>query len=316
MSRQFLFSLLAFCFIDSALAVDKVTLTYGWKPGIYVKVEGFQRQQKFIGDQSRGGYQGSMSYIMSTQAHDDGILIDYLDIQSSIESEDAAFQGWMKTYMEMLTSAMPSYIINGEGEMAGARGVPEFRQTMLDGMETLLKDAPPAQKQQVLAGVSQALSEEMLNSKLADEWNMVVGQWLGAELEDDGVYEAEFETPMPALGNQPVRTVASYEFVGRVNCDSSDKAASCAKLLFHAETDPVSVTEMLRKMIPEGQPVPDFKMSIVHDLELVTDPDTLLPYYVRQVKNTSSPMETPEGMATIRQVEESEYRYLYVMGNK
>lgn len=301
--------------IGSVSAADSVTLKYAWKPGIYAKVEGYQTQHKYLGEQVQGGMQVDMSYIMGTNAHQAGLQVDYFDIEAVLRSDDPSIQGWMKKYMEAVSGAMPSYIINQQGEMSGATKVPELRDAMLRNLSELLKDAPEAQQQQLAAALAQTFTEEILNQQLVNEWGLLVGQWAGAELEDDGTYEAEFESPIAALGNQLVKTSAQFEFSERVNCDRIDKSRGCVRLLYHSETDDVSVAELLRNMVPAGQPVPDLNVSVVLDLELVTDPDTLLPYYTRQTKRSTAPMETPEGATTVTQVQTSEFRYLYVMGN-
>jgi len=306
---------LSLLFIGPASAADKVTLTYGWKPGIYAKVEGHQTQQKRLGDQSQANLQMNMSYIMNTRAHKAGLQVDYLDVKSSILSDNAPLQGWMKNYMETISAALPSYLVNPDGSLSGATGVPAFREAMFNSLSGALNEAPAPQKEQMLSGLGDVFSEEALNQQLADDWNLLVGQWLGAELEDDGVYEAEIETPIPALGNQLVKSLAQIEFTGRVNCDSADQTQACVRLSYHSQTDAVAVTELLRKMVPPGQPVPELNISVVLDLELVTDPDTLLPYFTKQTKRSTSPLETAQGVVTVTQVQASEFKYLYVMGN-
>ena len=314
MSKLPVFLCLQVFLVGAVFATETVTLKYGWKPGIYAQVEGQQSQQKFLGDQAQGGMQIGVSYIMSTKAHEAGLQVDYLDVKASILTEDPSLQGWMKSYLEAVSGAIPSYIINQQGGMSGAVGVPAFREATMSTISPLLKDAPEEQKQQMIAAVGQMLTEDILNQQLATEWNLNVGQWLGAELDNDGTYEVEFETPVAALGNQMVKSVAQIEYSGRVNCGSLDQSQSCVSLLYHSETDNVSVKELLRKMVPPGQPVPDLNVSVVLDLELVTDPETLLPYFTKQTKRSTAPMDTPEGAVTVTQVQESEVRYLYVMG--
>lgn len=302
--------------IDSALAVDKVSLNYGWKPGIYVKVNGYQSQEKMLGEQSSGKMRVDMSYIMGTQAHGEGLRVDFMDVKTSIAAEEQPLQEWMKNYLEAISGSLPSYVINAQGEMVGAIGLSKFRETMVGSIASALQEAPAPQRQQIMAGLEQVFSEESLNYQLASDWGLYVGQWLGAELEDDGIYELEFETPIPALGNQVVKSIAQIEFAGRVNCDSNDQSQRCVTLLYRSQTDDVSVDELLRKIMPAGEPVPDMNFSVELDLELVTDPDNLLTYNIRQTKRTSSPIETANGLVTATQVEESEYKFLYVLGNE
>lgn len=299
-----------------AVAADKVVLNYGWEPGISAKVTGTQSKEKVVAGQSQGGMRIDISYVINTKAHPQGITVDYQDVESNIQSGNAMMQSWMKDYIEIISSSIPSYIVNPKGEMVGAVGVSEMRELMLKSLDDLFEDLPPQQKQQIVASIGQSFTEEVINGQLQGEWNMYVGQWLGAEFEDDGVYEAEFDTPVPALGNQRVKTAAQYEFSGRVNCDDADNSKSCVKLRFHSETDNVSAAELLTKMVPSGQPVPDIEVSVVADLELITDPNTLLPYYSKLSKRSSAPIQTPSGSVSVTQINSTEFTYLYVKDNK
>lgn len=311
MSRLFLVSCLAIFLAAPLSAADTVTLNYGWVPGLYAEVDGYQTQQKSLDGQSQGNSRVDMSYVMTTQTHEVGIQVDYSEIKTSVHSDDSRMQGFMKGFMESVSGAMPSYLIGPDGEMSGVTNVPELRQEIINNLSELMKDAPEAQKQQIFASVGQLFSEENLMRQLEEEWNLYVGQWLGAELEDDGVYELEFDTPIPALGNQMVKSVAQYEFAGRVNCDNSDESQSCVRLFYRSETDSVSVTELLRKLVPQGQPIPDIDISVTLDMEIIADPDTLLPYYTKRVEQSASPVETPNGTVTATQVQSSELRYRY-----
>jgi hypothetical protein len=315
MFKALLISLLTFGTSTVASAADKVTLQYGWKPGIYVKVIGFQTQQKTVGDRAQAGMKIDLSYIMSTRAHKAGLQVDYMDVKASVLSDDPSLQSWMKNYIEEISAAMPSLLISPEGQMRGALELAKLRETMIKSLSDVLHDAPAEQKQQLLSNLNQLFSDEFLNRQFADDWNLNVGQWPGVELEDDGFYEVEFDTPIPALGNRLVKTVAQVTFSGRVNCDSTDQSRACVKLIYHSETDDVAMKELLGTLLPSGQPVPDLKINVVLDAELVTAPDTLLPYSMKQTKSTSSPVETPQGLVTVTSVQVSEFKYLYVMGN-
>lgn len=312
MNKVVLVPLLAFSLVVPTWAADQVTLNYGWKPGLQVKVSGYQTKEKVAAGQPQPAVKINMAYTMATVPHDAGLQIDYSDVEIGIDSEDERMQGWMKSYMEAVAGAIPSSVINAKGEMAGATGVAELRNKLISGLESLLVDLPAEQVQQIIGGISQVYTEELLNQQLAAEWNLNVAQWIGGELEDDGAYELEFDMPVPALGNQLVKTLAQYEFSGRVNCNDADKSQQCVRLHYRSQTDGISATELLKKLMPADMPVPDINVSMVTEFEMISDPTTLLPFYTKQIKRSSSPVETPDGIIEVTQIETSEYHHSYV----
>ncbi|MEO1079988.1 MAG: hypothetical protein AAFY29_10555 [Pseudomonadota bacterium] len=157
-------------------------------------------------------------------------------------------------------------------------------------------------------------SEEVINAQIADDWNMTVAQWVGAELENDGVYELEFETPVAALNNELVSTYAQFEFIERTNCDDLDRKASCVLRRYRSQTDDVDTKRILERLLGDLVEVPDFVVSVSYELELVTDPENLLPYYYRLEKRSTAPLQTENGIAAFERVDAQVIDYLYVKG--
>jgi hypothetical protein len=316
MPKALLLLILSVFTVGAVADVDKVTLHYGWKPGIYVKVDSYQTQQKIVGEQTKPVMTIDLSYILSTKAHKEGLQIDYMDAKASVLSNDPSINSWMKNYIEMISAAMPSLLISPQGAMLRALELPKFRETMTKSLSDMLNFAPLSQKQQLLSNLDQIFSDSFLNNQFADDWNLNVGQWPDIELEDNDLYEVAYDSPVPVLGNQRVKTVAQVTFAGRVNCDVKDQVQSCVKLIYHSETDSVAMKELLNKVIPPGQATSDLYVSMVMDAELVTDPDTLLPYHMKQTKLSSTPMKTADGFVTVTSNEKSDVTYLYLMGNE
>lgn len=292
-------------------AADKVSLNYQWPAGLQASVSGAQTKEKFVNGQAQSAVKTDMSYTMVTETHEQGLVISYSDVSTSVDSGNAAAQGWLKNYMELISESLPSLTVGRNGQFLGAAGLPELKSRLMTSLKSLLGELPEQQRNQILTGVDKFYSEETINVQLQSQWNNIVGQWVGAEFEKGGVYETEYETPIPALGNQTIKTIAQYQFVDRVNCDDTDTANRCVRLAFHSETDKISASELLSRLVPEGVSVPDIEISVVSDLIVVTDPNTLLPYYTQHIKRSSSPLNSPQGMVSAMQVQASEFTYSY-----
>ncbi|MEM1144863.1 MAG: hypothetical protein AAGI88_19950 [Pseudomonadota bacterium] len=308
------FALFLIVFAGKLWAVDTVVLSFDWKPGTYAEVTGYSSTEKLLAGESQSVNTVEMSYIMSTKAHENGMQVDFLNTEVAMSSSGENLPPFMKSYMETLTEAIPSYIINPEGEVVGIARLELFRNNVVSGLDDILKDTPEEVRQQLMSGLQQVFSEEVLGAQIEEEWLKHVGQWIGAEFDDDGVYQVEYEAPVPMLNNQMVKTAAEYEFVERVNCDARDQASSCVVLLYRTQTDDVAVGELLRRMTGDLADVQEMKVSVTTEMELVTDPRTLLTYYVRTVERATAPVQTADGTQLSEEVEISEFDYLYVKG--
>ncbi|GEM_PF-2180273 len=313
-----LVTLLVFGFASNCLAeVDTVVLNYGWTPGIYTKVTGYNSREKFVAGVPQDRVTIDLSYVMSTKAHPSGLQIDFLNVEADMGVWEDTVPPWLEEYMEKATEFLPSYLIDPQGQLLGVTDLQRFRESMLTSMSEALvitPEFPQAQKDQLMAGMEQTLSEEVLNQQLLEEWMLNVGQWIGAELDDDGVYQTEFEAPVAVLNNQLIKTYAEFEFAGRVNCDDRDADASCVVLHYRTATDDISMNALLENFVDEGTALPDFNFNVTHEMELVVHPDTLLTYYRKSIKRAHTPLQTPQGLAAVESIETTEYQYLYVMG--
>lgn len=295
-------------------AVDTVEFSYAWAPGTYAKVAANVTSEKIHSGTSQGTMIIDTSYVMSTKTHEIGLQVEFLNAEVTINSEGRELPAFMQAYMERLSEAIPSYLIDASGDLIGVTDLSAFRENLVYGMEAALEDAPPEVKDQLIGGLGAVFTEEVLNAQIADNWNMTVAQWVGAELDNDGVYELEFETPVPALDNQLVSTYAQFEFVERVNCDDLDRNESCVLLHYRSQTDDVDTRRIMETLVGDIAEVPDYVVSVTNELELVTDPENLLPYYYRLETRSSAPVQTENGVSTFEQIDVQEYDYLYVKG--
>lgn len=298
-------------FAAQSWAVETITLQYGWEPGTHAKVTGTASKEKFLNNESQGVVSMDISYFLVTTAHEQGLQIDFSNAEVTMSSGAEDLPPFMQSYMESLFSSMPSYVIDPEGAVVGIPNLDTFREAAVSGIEAMLTDVPDEVRTQLIGGLSQVFSEDVLHAQVEEEWGKHVGQWIGAELDNGGVYQMEYEAPIPLLNNQLVKTYAEYEFVDRVNCDDLDTENSCVFLLYRTQTDDLAATALLQQLLGDLAVAEELIVSISTEVELVTDPESLLTYYSKSVKSVSTPAQTPEGLVNTQQLAVSEFKYVY-----
>ena len=292
--------------------IDKVILSYNWKPGTEARVIFSSDQIK-----SRNGKRTNMKMsgesTMKTVKHKKGLLIDFTYSKIDINADEKQMEGRMKKLMEKISAISPSYIINKDGEILDVIGLEEMRQTALKEMDKWFADADPKVKAQISNMLQSMLSNAQLMAQVQQDWNRDVGQWLGAEFEAGYVYSLDYETPIPMIGNAMIPFKGEYSYIGKTACNNKDKREKCVKLNYRSNIDSegarIFITKMFEKMgAPKGE-AEKITMTIDYELELITDPTTLYPYNIKEVKTVRVP--ALEGQPSSEQVDIKNYNYIY-----
>ncbi|MEO1079987.1 MAG: hypothetical protein AAFY29_10550 [Pseudomonadota bacterium] len=119
-------------------AVEAVELKYAWMPGTYAKVAGKLTSEKILAGVSQGKTIIDTSYVISTKTHEAGLLVEFLNTEVAVSTEGQELPAFMQAYMEQLSEAIPSYLIDSSGALVGVTELAAFRENLVYGMEDVL----------------------------------------------------------------------------------------------------------------------------------------------------------------------------------
>ncbi len=131
----------------------------------------------------------------------------------------------------------------------------------------------------VIAAVQNAFLSEDLETRVAEEYNLAAGTWIGATLEQGVWYDMTASLSLPIAANAFVKHQMQFTYSRPVPCTPDSTEISCIEIILHAAPDPAILRESLDSLgatahIPAGQ----LQLWSVTDMRLVTDPKTLQPY--------------------------------------
>ncbi len=283
-----------------------IALSYNWPAGLEVDVsyrvfKERLRQGKTLNNE----VSGSLTY--TTSDHKKGLIIETSNTQVKVEQASES-GGQLQRFMQRLAAIDPSYIITQEGVLSSVGKLDELKQSLSEEYEQLTSDLPEDVKNQTEGLMAKALSEESIFASISQDWNRDVAQWIGADFEVGYLYDVEYTTPVPMLGNAQVPTKGTYQVFGYVPCSAdagsdiehfakkpTDNSANCVEMYFTSNLIPAALVDVMEQMFKSmGQEMPEnFEMKIDYEVFVITEPDTLLPHSVNEVKviTASAPQE-------------------------
>jgi hypothetical protein len=137
-------------------------------------------------------------------------------------------------------------------------------------------------------------SDEVLAASAAQDWNLLVGTWVGAELEVGQAYVTSGEEPVPIFQNANVRFDYEFAVLRRLSCDSVavPTALDCVELQMVSKPDTAAMRQLVKKLatslVPASEGVVFTNINIENVVTLVARPETLLPVFLSVYKEVTT----------------------------
>lgn len=293
-------------------APDVAKLTFAWPASVRARVEAERYRER----QSNGKIDTTVariSYRMTAERQGDEYVIRFDDFRlpagSATPSAEAAV-------VEQIGGLVPSYRVNAAGEFARLES-PEKLRAALDSMMASVmpkdKPTPPALKQ----FMSTMTSDDVLAASAAQEWNAIVGSWVGGELEVGQAYVTSGEEPVPIFQNANVRFDYEFAVLRRLSCDSvaAPNARDCVELQMLSKPDSAAMRQLLDRfmttMVPDMAGVAFTNFDVENVVTLVARPETLLPVYVSVYKEVTGSARAQGKIEQLYQVDVRTQWYKY-----
>lgn len=295
---------------------DSVSLRFDWPVGTTARVE-----QAWSRVQQGPGRADSVvvrsSYRLQVLAHPEGRLVR-TDSFALAGATAAAVAGSAdaQRVLAQIGTLQPTMVVSAEGEflrLENAEQTKRFLDSLVAPMRAGIANAPPEAR----AMLDDATSLPVITAGAAQEWNALVGTWVGAEWAIGDAYETTVDEPLPVLQGLTVPMTYTFAAVGRVPCTEAARDSSCVHLLMHSEPDSAGfrrvMEEMMQRMGANAKDVMSALggMRMEGEVTLVADPRTLRPYWIERVRSVEArTMENGRESVTTRvDVRSARYRY-------
>ncbi|HJU64157.1 MAG TPA: hypothetical protein VJ596_00710 [Gemmatimonadaceae bacterium] len=296
---------------------DSVSLRFAWPVGMSARVEHeWSRVQQSAARRDstlvRSGYR------LRVAPHPEGRLIQIDSFQ--LRQSDGVRKPGGDAGEELLArigSLLPSSIVSAGGEfrrIANIGTVKAALDSLLAPMRRDLATAPP----QLKALLERASSQEALTASAAQEWNILVGTWVGVDWEIGALYEYSAKEPIPYLPGQQV--TMNYEFAAaeRVACPG-EEGRGCVELVMRSQPDSTELATVVRGFLESVAPKERAaiaglrSMRMLNELTVITNPSTLAPHWVELIRFTEMAVPASRGgpAGTMTRVDRRASRYRY-----
>lgn len=280
-------------------AAGPTRLTFAWPDRVQARVRR-ERLRRGGRDETRSG----ASFQMTAQRDSDGYLIGYTDFELEGGAEGEAGQ------LSRIANMGPSYRVALDGQFGAIVDL----DRLLTALEGMLAEIPEAQRELVR---ERFVNPELLTQMAVSDWNQRVASWAGAELDAGDTYQLDAEVAMPVLGAEQVPTKSFFELTRDVPCNEDDVARRCVRIDMLTMPDPASLRELLSRFVERVAPDEDAAnrpalggLRLRSRVQLVTDPDTLLPHRMREEKSTRFQLAGDDGpVLESYELQEERYRY-------
>ncbi|HJU68806.1 MAG TPA: hypothetical protein VJ650_11230 [Gemmatimonadaceae bacterium] len=295
--------------------VDTANLTFRWPETVTARVEAHRyrvRQTNGKQDTSNAG----MSYRMTATRSGQEYVIRFDDFQ--VAGMEAVPRTPEKVALdERMGGFVPSYRVSASGEFVRLESSAAIR-AFLDSIMTVWtskESPPPPQVKQLITAMT---SDAVLEARAAEEWNALVGAWIGAALEVGEVYGTEGEEPIAFFQNAMVKYEYEFSALRRMPCDSvaAPAARDCVELQMVSRPDSAAMRQLMQRLVGDiaGDSTGEIgflDFNIENVVTLVARPESLLPVHLTVTKQVTGSARAEGKTETMYQLEVKTQKYTY-----
>ncbi len=290
-------------------ARQRVSLEFAWPDSLQSAVNFEQKSVK----------RGRPSEIKATYlttvrpGNADELVISTRVMRQTVSNDDNQKQNdYVSALLNQASSEIPDYVVSREGEFLRVDNLSGYQQRVEKAVIANLPAELESEKDQILALVKPTLSEQFLAAAVTDDWNKTVGSWVSSSYVVGQTYRFNEEYYAPALGDTPFAMAVSRRIAGFTPCATGER--QCVKLVLTATVAGEDFRSAMADFLERtaGQPVNVKHISVVKKMEIIAEPDTLIPHRSRASEETTVTIEDRKGNSrTSRDTKDTRVTYSY-----
>jgi len=288
-----------------------ITPKFSWAPGLKANVSFTTSRTRVVDKRTTTATEGR--YTLTVLAEGPNLRMHLSDPKLGKKGAPAPDSMTQARIIEQLAAMAPDFVVARSGEFVKIHDLSGFQGRIKTFFtEHVPKDTDSTVAKNVLDMVS---SEAFLTSKIADEWNAIVGSWLGGvEMQLGQEYETTAREPIPMMPGEQVVMRHTFSASRLVDCGRGGGKRDCVELVFTSRTDPEDTKQVLEAALSrlgakalEGMV---FKsIEIETKILVVTEPNALLPHRYKLTKTVRGVAAIGQEERTLEQIDERETTY-------
>jgi hypothetical protein len=257
---------------------ETIVLRFDWPVGVSARVETRRSREQEERGETRTT-QGEARYRMTISSHPDGLHIRSEDFQLEVPETESELG---REALERMSSLSPSYVVAVDGTFLRLEGGEALKTELARLLEPVR--SRPEMNDEARAMLDRLMSDEFLRYLAEQEWNMLVGTWVGAELEPGAMYESASEAPLPIVPGATISMRHEVSAHGPVPCSETHPRPDCFRLELRSYPDPDEMKELVASLLQrvggmsEGEASQLGALQTETELVVTAEPASLLPH--------------------------------------
>jgi len=293
---------------------DSIALRFDWPVGLTAFVQ-TERSTRTTGPRGPSSTTVRMSYRIEVEEAPEGRLIRRGDIRAEDPESGQIYpvDQLPEPLASQLMAAFPSFVVDGEGQLARLEGIEPVIEEAQRKLESRLAELPP-ESAEARALAATRVSEEHLLEAAREEWDQLVGAWAGTSLLVGEIYQRKARLVVPALGGPRILSGAEFDVGRRIPCGEEMTAADCVEIEVRSRPLPEALSQ-LEQVMHERSPTPAGRgtlgnFEIEESSYLVAEPSTLIPHYLETTAKFRATLHRPgEADILVSDLDQTIYRY-------
>jgi hypothetical protein len=250
----------------------------------------------------------NVEYRMAVRPYERGLLVAFDSM--AVPGADALDPG------ATLTALLPAYLVSRQGEFLGlheaARAIAAARALLRPMIDSAVQRVPDSRRL-----FDAMLTEQMFAQKASEDWNALVGLWVGARLEPGETYVNQSDEPIPLLPGVTIPFDYEFTLTGRLPCREDRPLPECVELKMYNAPDPDSMRTLLAQLaqrigMQAMASIVFDTLDIENEVTLIAEPGTLRPYWLEVAQTVSGHGREGQGAGeSFRQQRRRQYDFAY-----
>jgi hypothetical protein len=262
---------------------------------------------EFVYEASRGEVRQQVSQLRMTHRmrfirHGEGGAVEYSDHQPLESAGDL-----MNAVRSLLSAWVPRSIVSADGRFLKVEGVSDLRDIVSRIVESDLRMAGqvPAFRQYL----EKIATEDGLRQIAADEWNSLVGNWIGLSPTTKRTV-SDGKAPVPGGGDVPSKITLAV--VDRPRCERAGKPQECLTFEYQTTVDGEQMAAALKAALgtETGFPVPVY-MDFERIVRVTLETATMLPHEITITQRSRQERDENGVRVTLRDSTRRVARFAY-----
>ena len=221
-----------------------VALDFHWEPGLEAAVVSTRSRTRKGTNESHSTM--TSRYRLRVDADGDQLRIGFEDLTLEAAENQPATPEAMQ-FVGQMADLAPDYRVKKTGEFVGLHDFASYQEALNAMLSGMVADGA----EEALGPLLEMLtSEAFVNTRASEQWNAIVGAWVGAELEIGEAYEAQIREPIPVIPGEHVLMNYTFEVTGWVTCERGGRTRQCAVLEMRSTADPDDMKRRSQPSLP------------------------------------------------------------------